>query len=70
MRRYPCGTAPLMHVREQVVFGRAGRKILPARTKNHLRGIERIAYKPAILTVTITLNVICVTSRKLRIFPV
>ena len=36
MRRYPCGIAPLMHVREQVVFGRAGRKILPARTKNHL----------------------------------
>ena len=36
MRRYPCGIAPLVHVREQVVFGRAGRKILPARTKNHL----------------------------------
>jgi len=55
---------PLVHVREQVVFGRAGRKILPA------RGIERIAHKPAILTVTITLNVICVTPRKLGIFPV
>ena len=27
---------PLVHVREQVVFGRAGRKILSARTKNHL----------------------------------
>ena len=27
---------PLVHTREQVVFGRAGRKILPARTKNHL----------------------------------
>ena len=27
---------PLVHVREQVVFGRSGRKILPARTKNHL----------------------------------
>ena len=28
--------SPLVHVREQVVFGQAGRKILPARTKNHL----------------------------------
>ena len=36
MRRYPCGIAPLVHTREQVVLGRAGRKILPARTKNHL----------------------------------
>ena len=36
MRRYPCGIAPLVHTREQVVFGRAGRKILPAHTKNHL----------------------------------
>ena len=33
------GLAPLMHVREQVVFGRAGRKILPARTKNHLLAV-------------------------------
>ena len=36
MRRYPCGITPLVHTREQVVFGRAGRKILPVRTKNHL----------------------------------
>jgi len=36
MRRYPCGIAPLLHVREQVVFGRAGSILLPAHTKNHL----------------------------------
>ena len=30
-----------MHVREQVVFDRAGRKILPARTKNHLLTFKR-----------------------------
>ncbi len=36
MRRYPCGIAPLLHTREQVVFGRAGKIFLPARTKNHL----------------------------------
>ena len=27
---------PLVHVREQVVFGRAGSILLPAHTKNHL----------------------------------
>ena len=32
---------PLVHVREQVVFDRAGRKILPARTKNHLLAFKR-----------------------------
>ena len=32
---------PLVHVREQVVFDRAGRKILPARTKNHLLTFKR-----------------------------
>ena len=36
MRRYPCGIAPLLHTREQVVFGRAGSILLPAHTKNHL----------------------------------
>jgi len=30
--------------REQVVFGRAGRKILPARTKSHL-----LAFKPDLI---------------------
>jgi len=30
-----------VHVREQVVFDRAGRKILPARTKNHLLTFKR-----------------------------
>ena len=36
MRRYPCGIAPPRAHTRAGGFGRSGRKILPARTKNHL----------------------------------